>query len=56
MTLRLGESFLPEYPVPEGQTMAGFLETVARTGLEDRFEKFSDAKMPAEEALATALF
>jgi DNA polymerase-3 subunit alpha len=49
VTLRLGESFLPEYPVPDGQTMAGFLETVTRAGLMDRFEKFSDAKMPAEE-------
>ena len=29
--------------------MAGFLETVTRAGLMDRFEKFSEAKMPAEE-------
>ena len=48
-SLRLGESFLPEYPVPDGKTMAGFLETVTRAGLMDRSEKFSDAKMPSEE-------
>ena len=34
LDLRLGESVLPAFPVPEGQTEAEFLEAEARRGLE----------------------
>ncbi|MGB2239625.1 MAG: PHP domain-containing protein, partial [Pseudomonadales bacterium] len=47
--LVLGQSFLPEYPVPEGQTMAGFLEQTALEGLQERFNFFTPEKKPAEE-------
>ncbi len=36
LEVRLGVSFLPEYPVPEGLTTAGFLRVEAARGLEDR--------------------
>lgn len=47
--LVLGQSFLPEYPVPEGQTMAGFLEQTALEGLQERFDLFPIEKKPASE-------
>ena len=33
LELRLGENFLPEFPVPEGETTAGFLAQQAQAGL-----------------------
>jgi DNA polymerase-3 subunit alpha len=36
LEVRLGKSFLPEYPVPKGLTTAQFLEAEARRGLEAR--------------------
>jgi len=36
LELRLGKSFLPEYPVPAGSTPAGYLATQSRQGLEAR--------------------
>jgi DNA polymerase-3 subunit alpha len=36
LEIRLGKSFLPEYPVPEGLTTAGFLEQESRAGLDAR--------------------
>jgi DNA polymerase-3 subunit alpha len=34
LDLKLGESVLPAFPVPKGQTEAEFLEAEARRGLE----------------------
>lgn len=36
--LRLGEYFLPQYPVPEGMTMDTFFRELCRNGLDDRLE------------------
>ena len=36
--LRLGEYFLPQYPVPEGMDMDGFFRQLCREGLEQRLE------------------
>ena len=47
--LGLGQSYLPEYPVPEGQTMADYLAVVTREGLAERFQRFPETKMqPAD--------
>jgi DNA polymerase-3 subunit alpha len=37
--LKLGESVLPAFPVPEGQSEAGYLEAEARRGLEKQLER-----------------
>ena len=39
LDLKLGESFLPVFPVPGGQTEAEFLESEASTGLENFLER-----------------
>lgn len=36
--LRLGEYFLPQYPVPEGMTMDDFFRQICREGLDERLE------------------
>ena len=36
--VRLGEYFLPQYPVPEGMTMDGFFRQLCREGLDERLE------------------
>lgn len=36
--LRLGEYFLPQYPVPAGMTMDGFFRQLCRDGLDERLE------------------
>ncbi|MEM6707547.1 MAG: DNA polymerase III subunit alpha [Pseudomonadota bacterium] len=36
LSLKLGDYFLPNYPVPEGVSLAAFLEQCARDGLETR--------------------
>jgi len=38
LELRLGKSFLPEYPVPAGSTPAGFLAEESQRGLESRLD------------------
>ncbi len=42
LELALGTYFLPDYPVPEGQSMASHLEHVSREGLERRLEFLYD--------------
>ena len=42
VTLGLGKYYLPEYPVPEGQTTESFLEEVSYQGLEERLVKILD--------------
>ena len=36
--MRLGEYFLPQYPVPEGMTMDAFFRKLCRDGLDERLE------------------
>jgi len=36
--VRLGESFLPDFPIPEGETIDSYFRLVAHKGLEDRME------------------
>ena len=50
LDLKLGESVLPEFPVPEGETEAGFLESEARKGLEAALAiKIETENIPANE-------
>ena len=42
VNLDLGHYYLPEYPVPEGETTASFLRNVAAKGLNERLEKILD--------------
>jgi DNA polymerase-3 subunit alpha len=39
VTVRMGEYFLPNYPVPEGMTMDDYFRRVSEEGLEDRLAK-----------------
>jgi DNA polymerase-3 subunit alpha len=55
LDLRLGESVLPAFPVPAGQTEAGFLEAEARRGLEAQLQiKFEVESTPAKERAAVS--
>ena len=47
LELKLGESRLPEYPVPEGITAADYLRGQAREGLGKRLAGFVDAPASA---------
>ena len=49
--LELGKDFLPEYPLPEGTDLDGYLVEQSRTGLAARLERSSRAldAMPAEQ-------
>ncbi len=50
LDLKLGGSVLPEFPVPDGETEAGFLEAEARSGLEVALAiKIETEKVPAKE-------
>jgi DNA polymerase-3 subunit alpha len=50
LDLRLGESVLPEFPVPDGQTEAAFLESEARDGLATALAiKFESEAVPSKE-------
>ncbi|MFT6031111.1 MAG: DNA polymerase-3 subunit alpha, partial [Oleiphilaceae bacterium] len=46
--LRLGEYFLPQYPVPDGMTIDEFFRKICRDGLNDRLD-FILAKTPESE-------
>jgi DNA polymerase-3 subunit alpha len=39
VTVRMGEYFLPNYPVPEGMTMDDYFRRVSEEGLDDRLAK-----------------
>ncbi len=55
LDLKLGESVLPAFPVPEGQDEAKFLETESRAGLEAALaRKFDAEKTPDNERAAMA--
>ena len=49
LDLKLGESVLPAFPLPEGQTESEFLEAEARRGLEQQLERIFE-----REAVATS--
>ena len=42
MEIRLGESFLPDFPIPEGETVDSFFRLVAFEGLDKRLEVLLD--------------
>jgi DNA polymerase-3 subunit alpha len=44
LELKLGETFLPEYPVPEGLTKDNFFEKLSIDGLEERLSKILSVK------------
>src|SRR5690606_34026300 len=44
--LRLGEYFLPDFPVPAGHSIDSWLREQARQGLERRLQKLLDANAP----------
>ena len=53
LDLTLGESVLPAFPVPEGQTEADFLEAEARRGLQAALETIFEAReIPENERAA----
>lgn len=43
LELRLGESHMPEYPVPDGQSIEDFLRKESQSGLTDRYKLLSNA-------------
>jgi len=50
LSLDLYQPSLPNYPVPEGTTLEGYLETLSREGLEERLqERFGEAGPGAEK-------
>ncbi len=46
VSIRLGKSFLPDYPIPAGMTMAEFFVDISRQGLEERLDKLYDRNSP----------
>ena len=44
--VRLGEIFLPQYPIPQGMTTDQYLRRVSEQGLESRLERILDPKPP----------
>lgn len=50
LELQLGTYFLPEFPIPEGETIASFFEKESFRGLEDRLARILDAEDPAYAA------
>ncbi|EKF75119.1 DNA polymerase III subunit alpha [Alcanivorax hongdengensis A-11-3] len=47
LDIRLGENFLPDFPIPEGMTIEQYFEHVSRQGLEDRLKALLDDSDPA---------
>ena len=43
IVLTLGENFLPDFPIPEGMTIAEFFSQESRRGLEQRLERILDS-------------
>jgi len=46
LDIRLGENFLPEFPIPEGLTLEEYFEKVAQEGLEKRLAGILDPDAP----------
>ncbi len=51
LELKLGQSFLPDFPVPEGQTLGDWLRAEARRGLSARLAAWSQGAGARQEAL-----
>ncbi|MDP0589813.1 MAG: DNA polymerase III subunit alpha [Candidatus Endonucleobacter bathymodioli] len=47
--VRLGECFLPDFPVPEGKTMDQFFRELSHEGLTDRLEVILESNDPAHD-------
>lgn len=50
LELRLGENFLPAFPVPEGHDIVSFLRAEASRGLEQRLVRLLDKSQPDYDA------
>jgi len=50
LSLRLGQSYLPKFPVPETQTTEQYLRALAQTGLERRLSSLFDPQMSTSPA------
>ena len=46
LSMRLGTYFLPEFPIPEGDTIATFFEKESFRGLEERLERLLEPDDP----------
>jgi len=46
LRLKLGENFLPNYPIPEGMTLESFFARESQNGLEDRLKVLLDKTDP----------
>ncbi len=63
LELTLGKNFLPDFPIPEGQTVEEYFRQKARVGLEQRLaalfdktsEDFKNQRRPYDERLALEL-
>lgn len=59
VTLNFGENYLPDFPLPEGQTTASYFRDLAQQGLEHRFAQLSltteEARLPYQERLQREL-
>jgi len=54
LELELGKDFLPEFPLPEGTDLDGYLREQSRTGLAKRFDKVAPASVeedPSDRSL-----
>ena len=52
LEVRLGESFLPNFPIPEGETIESYFSKVAERGLAKRLEAILDPSDPDYETKA----
>lgn len=50
LELNLGQSFLPDFPIPEGMTTEAFFAAESRRGLERRLERISGHDTPDSDA------
>lgn len=52
VVLNLGNSYLPNFPVPEGSTIEKYLSALSEQGLEERLQVILKGKTPEEIAVA----
>ncbi|NWN90885.1 DNA polymerase III subunit alpha [Marinobacter adhaerens] len=56
VTVRMGEYFLPNYPIPEGMTMDEYFRKVSEEGLEERLVKILSKDDPEYESKRAAYY
>ena len=56
LSVRLGESFLPNFPIPEGETTDSYFAKVAKEGLDKRLEIIIDDDDPEAEQKRQAYY